>query len=126
MRSKRGNLNSPNFLCKAVYILHWSDSSYYVGSTTNLDSRIAEHEMGTGSDYTARRRPLEVVFTEDFPSLNQAFQAEREVKGWSRAKKEALIRRDYAALPELSWSTARKQEHVLRQAQDEGVGSRGE
>ncbi len=85
-----------------VYILLCSDGSYYVGSTTNLETRIATHEAGEGGDYTSRRRPLSVSFTEEFESLHDAFLAERQVKGWSRAKKEALIRRDYDALVELS------------------------
>jgi putative endonuclease len=106
-----------------LYVLCCSDRSYYVGSTSNLDFRVAEHQMGLGGDYTSRRRPLEVVFTEEFSSVHEAFLAEREVKGWSRKKKEALIRRDYAALPELSWSTVKRaEEHVLRQPQDASQG----
>jgi putative endonuclease len=85
-----------------LYILLCSDSTYYVGSTTNADARIALHEAGEGGDYTARRRPLRLAYIEEFPSLHEAFLAERQVKGWSRAKKEALIRRDFSALPQLS------------------------
>lgn len=76
------------------YILQCSDGGYNVGSTTDLDARIATHRAGEGGDYTARRLPVEVVFTEDFESLHDAFLVERQVKGWSRAKKEALIRGD--------------------------------
>lgn len=102
-----------------VYILRCADGHYYVGSTTNLEARFAAHQAGEGGDYTARRLPVAVVYSEEFETLHDAFLVEREVKGWSRAKKEALIRRDYAALPELSWSTLRRaEEHVLRQAQD--------
>jgi predicted GIY-YIG superfamily endonuclease len=85
-----------------MYILLCSDNTYYVGSTTNAEARIALHHAGEGGDYTARRRPLQVAFVEEFPTLHEAFLAERQVKGWSRAKKEALIRRDYGALPELA------------------------
>jgi putative endonuclease len=60
------------------------------------------HEAGEGGDYTARRRPLRVAYIEQFPTLHEAFLAERQVKGWSRAKKEALIRGDFSALPGLS------------------------
>jgi putative endonuclease len=103
-----------------LYILKCADNSYYVGSTTNLEVRLAGHQSGdAGSGFTVRRLPVSLVFSEEFPSMQEAFLAEREVKGWSRIKKEALIRRDYAALPELSWSTARSQELVLRQAQDD-------
>ena len=105
-----------------MYILRCRDGAYYVGSTTNADYRIQQHKDGLGGDYTARRLPVGLVFGEEFPTLPEAFSAEREVKGWSRAKKEALIRRDYAALPELSWSTQRRALNVLRQAQDENSG----
>jgi putative endonuclease len=87
-----------------LYVLLCSDGSYYVGSTTNLETRIAAHEAGEGGDYTSRRRPLSVAFTDEFETLHDAFLAERQVKGWSKAKKEALIRRDFDSLVELSKS----------------------
>jgi putative endonuclease len=102
-----------------VYILKCSDGSYYVGSTTNLEVRVEAHKSGEGGDYTARRRPLECVYSEEFETRHDAFVVERQVKGWSRAKKEALIRRDYDALPELAANAVKRQERqVLRQAQD--------
>jgi putative endonuclease len=91
-----------------VYILRCADGSYYVGSTTDIDTRIAMHQSGEGGDYTAQRLPLQVVYSQEFEDYQDAFAAERQVKGWSRLKKEALIRGDFEALPELSWSTARK------------------
>jgi putative endonuclease len=104
-----------------VYILRCSDASYYVGSTTNLEVRVEAHKSGEGGDYTARRRPLECVFSEEFETLHDAFLVERQIKGWSRAKKEALIRRDHDALPALAANAVkRKQREVLRQAQDAG------
>jgi len=87
-----------------LYILRCADRSYYVGSTSALEIRLAGHQSGEGSAYTASRLPVTVVYTEEFPTLYEAFLAERQVKGWSRAKKEALIRGDFAALPELSRS----------------------
>jgi len=81
------------------YILRYADGSYYVGSTTDLDVRLASYTIGEGGDYTARRLPVDTVFTEEFETLHDAFLVERQVEGWSRAKKEALIRRDYDALP---------------------------
>jgi putative endonuclease len=102
-----------------VYILKCADASYYVGSTTNLDVRVEAHKSGEGGDYTARRRPLECVFTEEFETLHDAFLVERQEKGWSRAKKEALIRHDYDALPALAANAVkRKERKALRQAQD--------
>jgi predicted GIY-YIG superfamily endonuclease len=88
-------------------MLECSDGSYYVGSTTNLETRIAEHMAGLGGDYTARRLPVMLVYTQEFSSLREAFACERQVKGWTRAKKAALIRGDADALVELSRSRKR-------------------
>jgi putative endonuclease len=86
-----------------LYILRCRDGSYYVGSTqTSLEQRIAQHDAGTFDGYTARRRPVLLVFHEHFERITDAISAERQVKGWRRDKKEALIRGDYAALRELS------------------------
>ena len=85
-----------------VYVLRCSDGSYYVGHTDDVEQRIAAHETGAFSGYTARRRPVELVFVQDFASRDEAFQCERQVKGWSRKKKEALIRGDWEALKTLS------------------------
>lgn len=88
-----------------IYILRCADGSYYTGSTTNLEYRLSEHQTGEGGSYTAARLPVKLVYSDEFPTLHDAFQFERHVKGWSRSKKEALMRRDYAALPEPSRST---------------------
>ena len=93
-----------------MYILLCRDGTYYVGSTPDADARIAVHEAGEGGDYTARRRPVRVAYIEQFPTLHEAFMAERQVKGWSRAKKEALIRGDFAALPGLSRNRVTKKD----------------
>jgi putative endonuclease len=87
-----------------VYILRCADGSYYVGSTRgSLDDRIAQHNAGTLDGYTARRRPVILVFQQDFDRITDAIAAERQLKGWSRAKKEALMRGDYEALRGLAW-----------------------
>ena len=76
-----------------------SDGSFYVGNTRgNLETRIGQHNAGTFGGYTSTRRPVELVFSPEFDLLTDAFAAERQIKGWSRAKKEALIRGDYDAL----------------------------
>ena len=81
-----------------LYILRCTDSSYYVGTTrNNLETRIAEHQSGTFHGYTARRRPVTLVFQQHFERVEDAVAAERQVKGWRREKKEALIRRDFEA-----------------------------
>lgn len=85
-----------------MYILKCRDGSYYTGSTVNLELRIAEHQQGMGARYTATRRPVELVYSCEFSRIEDAYQVENQVKGWSRAKKEALIREDWAVLPKLS------------------------
>ena len=87
-----------------IYILKCADGSYYTGSTNNLPLRLAEHQAGEEGAYTHCRLPVELVYSQEFPSKHEAFLRERQVKGWSRAKKEALIRGDFEALVELSKS----------------------
>src|ERR1700742_3934447 len=86
-----------------VYILHCNDSTYYTGVTNNLERRMYEHEnaINPGS-YTCKRRPVKLVFYESFPDINQAIAFEKQVKGWNRKKKEAIINGDWNLLPELS------------------------
>jgi putative endonuclease len=89
-------------------ILRCADGSYYVGTTRGgLEKRLAEHEVGAFDGYTARRRPLTLVFHQYFERVEDAAAAERRVKGWRREKKEALVRGDFAALPSLSRRTVR-------------------
>jgi putative endonuclease len=86
-----------------VYILRCSDGCYYVGSTRkSLEERVAEHNAGAFGGYTAGLRPVTLVFHEEFDRITDAIAAERQVKGWNRAKKEALIRRDFDLLPMLA------------------------
>ena len=86
-----------------LYILRCADGSYYVGTTrNNLETRIAEHQADTFDGYTARGRPVILVFHQEFDRIEDAVSAERQVKGWRREKEEALIRGDFAALPFLS------------------------
>ncbi len=74
-----------------MYILECSDGSYYTGSTNDLDLRIAQHLAGEGANYTKRRLPVKVVYFEDFQNIEDAFLREKQVQGWSRRKKKALI-----------------------------------
>lgn len=85
-----------------MYILRCYDDSYYVGSTIDLDRRLREHNEGIGARYTAARLPVEMVFAIEFPDVAQAYAAEKQVQNWSRAKREALIRGDFDALPALA------------------------
>jgi putative endonuclease len=86
-----------------LYILLCADESYYTGTTrADLEYRVAQHNAGTYGGYTATRRPVTLVFAQSFDRVTDAIEAERQVKGWSRAKKEALIRGEFERLPELS------------------------
>ena len=85
-----------------MYILRCSDGSYYVGSTRNLESRLYQHQTGIGAEYTRCRRPVELVYAYEFEDVADAYAAEKRVQGWSRAKREALIRGDYDLLPTLA------------------------
>jgi predicted GIY-YIG superfamily endonuclease len=86
-----------------LYILLCADGSYYTGTTrTNLEFRIAQHQTGHFGGYTATRRPVVLVYSEYFDRIVDAIAAERQVKGWSRAKKEALIAGRLDLLPALS------------------------
>ena len=82
-----------------VYILKCSDGSYYTGSTANLDKRIYEHQQGLESSaYTFRRRPVKLMWSEELETYNEALLHEHQIKGWSRIKKEALIRGDFQGI----------------------------
>jgi len=94
-----------------VYILRCSDESYYVGSTrASLEDRVAQHNAGNFDGYTSSRRPVALVFQQDFDRITDAIAAERQIKGWSRAKKEALIAGDYELLQLLSQQYATRNE----------------
>jgi putative endonuclease len=87
-----------------VYMLRCADGSFYVGTATgeDLTMRIAQHQAGTFEGYTSLRRPVELAWSEHFERITDAIAMERRIKGWSRAKKEALINGDWASLQQLS------------------------
>ncbi len=74
-----------------MYILECADGSYYTGSTWNLERRLAEHQSGVGARHTAKRLPVRLVYCEYYDRITDAFQREKQVQGWSRRKKQALI-----------------------------------
>ncbi|MEO0463533.1 MAG: GIY-YIG nuclease family protein [Pseudomonadota bacterium] len=78
-----------------AYILRCNDGSYYTGHTDILEVRMAQHTSGALGGYTAKRLPVELVWSESFATRDEAFAAERQIKGWSRAKKEALMAGDW-------------------------------
>jgi putative endonuclease len=93
-----------------VYMLRCADDSYYIGSATgnDLTKRISEHETGAYRGYTFTRRPVQLVWSEYFDRITDAIAAERQLKGWTRAKKEALIRGDWSAIEVLASRRAGK------------------
>ena len=92
-----------------LYILRCADGSYYCGTARQgLELRVAQHNAGEYGGYTATRRPVTLVFSEWFDRITDAIAAERQVKGWSRAKKEALMRGDVSSLRILARRKAQK------------------
>lgn len=85
-----------------MYILKCADGSYYTGSTKNLEKRLAQHQNREGANYTKKKLPVKIVYLEEFDRIDDAFQREKQVQGWSRKKKEALINGKYNELPKLS------------------------
>ena len=85
-----------------VYILRCADNSYCTGHTDNLEERIAKHKAGETEGYTSTRLPAKFVFSEQFPTREEALTCERQIKGWGRKKKEALIRGDWAEVSRLA------------------------
>ncbi|MDP3030612.1 MAG: GIY-YIG nuclease family protein [Rhodocyclaceae bacterium] len=84
-----------------VYILRCADGSYYTGHTDNLERRIGQHQAGECAGYTVTRRPLELAWSQPCTTREEALSAERQIKGWSRGKKEAMIRGDWAEVSRL-------------------------
>src|SRR5690554_4688168 len=94
-----------------AYILQCADGTYYTGHTDDLEQRVAQHQHGEIAGYTQKRRPAELVWSESFATREEAFAAERQLKGWSRAKKQALIAGDWVLIQQLA-----KSRKVLRDA----------
>ena len=85
-----------------VYIVECADNSYYTGHTENLNKRIAEHQAGKIPGYTSGRRPVTLVFSQEFSTREEAIACERQIKGWRRSKKQALIRGDWIEVSRLA------------------------
>ena len=85
-----------------MYILQCSDKTYYTGSTKNLELRLMQHQSGEGANYTRKRLPIKLVYYEEFQRLEDAFYREKQVQGWNRKKKKALIDKNPEKLPVLS------------------------
>ncbi|MCR6029870.1 GIY-YIG nuclease family protein [Nocardioides sp. zg-579] len=87
-----------------TYLLECADGSYYVGSTTDLERRVSEHDLGLGAAYTrpGRRRPVRLVWSAEFNRIDDAYYFEKQLQGWSRAKRQALIDGRLDDLPALA------------------------
>lgn len=86
-----------------VYILKCADNTYYTGVTSNLTQRIITHNQGKHKgSYTFFRRPVKLVYFAEFTDVSLAILTEKQIKKWSRAKKESLIKGEYEALPNLA------------------------
>ncbi len=90
--ARRGKHSGMSFY---AYLLRCNDGSYYAGHTDDLELRFAQHQTGALGGYTATRRPVTLVWSDSFMTRDDAFLVERKLKGWSRAKKEALIAGDW-------------------------------
>ena len=87
-----------------IYILRCENDDLYVGSTIDINDRVVRHKSGRGAVYTKHHQPEELIYTEEYDTYQEAFKRERQIKGWSRAKKEALIAGDIEKLKQLSKS----------------------
>jgi len=92
-----------------MYILECCDCSYYVGSTNSLELRLLQHQNGEGANHTRKRLPVKLVYYEEFDRIDEAFYREKQVQGWNRKKKLALINRNYGLLPLLAKNSIPKQ-----------------
>ena len=111
METKREPHTNIPFMPYAIYILRCSDDTYYTGLTKVLDGRLHEHETGANPEsYTFGRRPVQLVWSIVTESDQEAFQWEHRIKGWSRAKKEALIRGDIEGIHEIVRAERKRRE----------------
>jgi predicted GIY-YIG superfamily endonuclease len=85
-----------------AYLLRCNDGSFYAGHTDDLERRMTEHHFGASTGYVAQRRPITLVWSETFATRDEALSAERRIKGWSRAKKQALITGDWERIQALA------------------------
>jgi putative endonuclease len=109
-----------------VYMLRCKDRSYYVGSARGdwgaLERRVNEHNAGVNDGCTKSRRPVELVFQQEFQRVTDAIAAERQIKGWSRAKKEALIRGDWHAVSVLARNYTQHPRVKTKPTRKAGIG----
>lgn len=103
-----------------MYILECVDGGYYTGSTTNIERRLWQHQQGEGANYTAKRLPVKLVYCEFYDRVSDAYYREKQVQGWSRKKKQALIAGDTNLLHRLA--ECQNETHYSRLADFDGDG----
>lgn len=104
-----------------IYILRCNDGSFYTGVCNDIERRFAEHEAGMDeSCYTYSRRPLKLVYAEESRDVNEILSREKQIKGWSRAKKEALAKGDFKKLVELSGNRVSKKPAIVHPSTGSG------
>jgi putative endonuclease len=108
-----------------MYILECADGSYYTGSTNDLDARVIEHQNGEGANYTKKRLPVKLVYFEEYDRIDDAFYREKQVQGWSRKKKAALINGEFHKLPALSRSRSSRATSSTPSAPSTSSGTEG-
>ncbi len=91
-----------------MYILCCSNGTYYTGSTKNLERRLAQHQAGEGANHTRKYAPVELVYYEEFDRIDHAFYREKQIQGWSKKKKEALINGQLDVIPKLAKKVFRR------------------
>ena len=94
--------STKNIMKGYMYILLCADGSYYTGSTIDLERRLEQHQNGEGANHTKKHLPVSLLYYEEYPRIDEAFYREKQVQGWSRKKKEALIEGNSNLLPELA------------------------
>lgn len=87
-----------------LYILECANGKFYTGSTTDIERRLSQHQAGEGANFTCKHLPVKLVYCQDFASIEEAFLREKQIQGWSRKKKSALINGEFEKLPLLSKS----------------------
>ena len=85
-----------------MYILLCNDGSFYTGSTRNLERRLAQHQSGEGANFTKKRLPVDLIYYEEYARIDEAFYREKQIQGWGRKKKIALIAGHAELLPKLA------------------------
>ena len=101
-------------------MLHCNGGLFYIGQTDDLERRVAQHQSGSIPGFTHSRLPVTLVWSESFQLRIEAQAAEQKIKGWSRAKKLALIRGDWPLISTLAQSSVKQENAALRQAQGTG------